>query len=267
MWPFSKKQKQPEAKTDEEKIKQNIAARLVFDPVTMQLKIKPKEPKPPPEVKLECPTCKQALVKYSESRFKCPHCRNWIYFRDYRLVTKEEYAVLREEYNRRRQEEWQRESQAEDLTKLGLTEAMYQQREQELSKTTGVAPKRPAVLLSLFNENIMKVRDLNEREERYNRLAIILNRAGEESFHILKAAAKTGLAALKKEGFVNVSIMTNETCEACNKVNGKVLSIEEALRTMPIPIKECANYPYNETRSFCTCWYSSEYDDAYMDKQ
>ena len=263
MWPFSKKAKQPEVKLDEEKLKQSIAAQLVFDPVTMQLKIKPKEPEETPEVKLECPTCKGVLEKYSMRRFKCPLCRNWIYFRRNRLLSMAEYDQQKQEEYK----QWQRESLAEDLTKLGLNEAMYQQREQELLETTGVAPTKTSVTMSLFNENIMKVRDLNEREERYDRLAIILNRAGEESFHILKAGAKTKLAALKKEGFTNVSLFTSGECEACKPLNGKILSIEEAARTMPLPIKECKNHPYNETRSFCICSYEPEYDDAYLDKQ
>jgi len=53
-------------------------------------------------------------------------------------------------------------------------------------------------------------------------------------------------------------------CEACKQVDGKILSIKEALKTMPIPIKECTNYPYNENRSFCVCSYEPECDDDYM---
>ena len=227
MWPFSKKKKQP-------------------------------------EVKLECPTCKQTLEKYLKNRFKCPHCRNWIYFWDERLVTKEENTLLRDEYYRRRHEERLQQSLTEDLAKLGLSEKMFQRREQELLRTTGVTPKKAAVILSLINETILKLKDLNEMETRYNSLAIILNRGGEESFHVLKSAAKIKLAALRKEGFKNVSILTCQMCEACKQVDGKILSIKEALKTMPIPIKECTNYPYNENRSFCVCSYEPECDDDYM---
>jgi len=199
-----------------------------------------------------------------KNRFKCPHCRNWIYFWDERLVTKEENGRLKDEYYRKRHEEQLQQTLAEDLAKLGLSEKMFQRREQELLRTTGAIPKKAAVILSLFNETILKLKDLNEMEERYHNLAIILNRGGEESFHILKAAAKTKLAALKKEGFKNVSILTCKMCEACKQVDGKVLPIKEVLKTMPIPIKECTNYPYNENHSFCVCSYEPECDDDYM---
>jgi len=253
MWPFIKKAKKPEAKIVEEKPKPEPHPEV--------------KPEPPLMVKLECPTCKQSLERHSRNRFKCPHCRNWIYFLGNRPVTREDHERLREKYYQDRHEECLKQSMAEDLAKLGLNEEMIQQREQDFVRKTGVSPKKFTVVLSLFNETILKLKDLNEMEERYHNLAIILNKGGEESFHILKAAAKTKLAALKKEGFKNVYILTSQMCAACKQVDGEVLSIEEALRTMPIPIKECTNYPYNENRSFCICSYNPEYDDEYWAKQ
>lgn len=274
MWPFSKKIKvllSEEKTLDEEKLKPKIAFQLIIDPETKQLKIKSKESESPRKesestlaVKLECPTCKQALEKYSRFRFKCPHCRNWIYYsRDDRLVTKEEYDRLRAEYN----EAWLQRAKEEELATIGLDEAMIQRRAKDLLTKTGVTQNRFAVIQHLFNETILKLKDLNEMEERYRNLAGILNRAGEESFSILKAAAKTRLAIFRKEGFKNVSIVAGQGCEACRQLDGKVLSITEALRTNPLPIKECANYPWNEELSFCTCWYSSEWDEEYCDRQ
>ncbi|TFG92556.1 MAG: hypothetical protein E4H15_03440 [Syntrophobacterales bacterium] len=264
MWPFTKKEKPPEAKPVEEELKQKIMAQLVFDPVTKQLKIKPKEtesqreePEPAPEVKLECPTCKQTLEKFSYRRFKCPKCRNWIYFKGGRLVTKEERDKIQEEYYRK--------AKADELAEIGITEEMIQQREQELISKTGVKQNRYAVVMSLFNETILKLKSLDEMEEQYIKLAGILNRAGEEMFHILKSAQKTRLAIFRKEGYKNVRIVTHEECEACSKLEGKVLSITEALRRMPLPIKECAAHPWNEDHSFCTCWYSSEEDEEYLE--
>ena len=273
MWPFKKKAKQPEPKSGEEKVKQNIELQVTFDPSTKQLKMKPKEPEQPPkkpvqpkEIKWECPTCKQAFPgRATRSRFKCPHCRNWVYFLGDDLMTKVDHGRLAEKYYQDRYEERYRERMGEDLTAdLGLTEEMLQRREQELLRSTGVQPKKFTVILSLFNETILKVKDLHEMENRYYSLAIILNKAGEECFHILKALAKTKLAALKKEGYKNVSIITGRMCEGCQKVDGKVLSIEEALKTMPIPIRECENFPYNEKHSFCiVCDYVGEVDDEY----
>ena len=262
MWPFTKKEKLPETETVEEEPKQPL--QLKFDPVATQRwldskKAEPekKEPEPAPEVKLECPTCKQKLEKFSYRRFKCPQCRNWIYFKSGRLVTKEESEKIREEYYR--------QAKTVELAKIGMTEEMIQQREQELISKTGTTPNKYSVIQSLFNEITRKVKDLSEKEERYLMLAVILNRAGEESFHILRAAQKTRLAIHRKDGFRNVSIIARGECEVCTRLNGKVFSIKDSLRTMPLPIKECTEHPYNEDLSFCSCWYSSEYDDEYME--
>ena len=135
MWPFTKKEKPSEKKTVEEEPKQPI--QLKFDPVATQrwldskkAESEKKEPEPAPEVKLECPTCKQTLEKFSYRRFKCPQCCNWIYFKAGRLVTKEERDKIQEEYYRK--------AKADELAEIGITEEMIQQREQELISKTGV---------------------------------------------------------------------------------------------------------------------------------
>lgn len=264
MWPFSKKLKQPEVNVDQDKLKQSIAAQLVFDPVTKQLKIKPKEDEPAKKeqgVVLECPYCKHQLAKYSERRFKCTHCHDWIYLRDRRLVTKEKIDRLREEDYKRRREEYLMESVAEDMAKLSITNKMIERREKELTKSAGGTPKRIAVLRSLFNEAILKIQDLHEMEHLNYNFAIALNRAGEESFGYSQAAAKASLTALKKDGYKKVSIFTNMMCDACKALDGEVMRISDALKILPIPIKECQNHPYNEDHTFCVCHYAPEYDD------
>lgn len=264
MWPFPKRAKPPETTTVKEEPK--LPLQLRFDPVATQRWLDSKksesektEPEPAPEVKLECPTCKQKLEKFSYRRFKCPQCRNWIYFKGGRLVTMAERDSIVEESIRK--------ARADELAEIGITEEMIQQREQELISKTGVKQNRYAVIMSLFNETILKLKSLDEMEQRYLKLAGILNRAGEEMFNILQCAQRTRLAFFRKEGFKNVSIVTHEECEACQKLEGKVISITEALRTMPLPIKECAAHPWNEDQSFCTCWYSAEWDNEYIERR
>jgi hypothetical protein len=213
------------------------------------------------EVILECPYCNQQLAKYSEHRFKCPQCHEWIYFRDRRLLTKEENDRLREEEYKRRREEYLMESVAEDMAKLGITEKAIEKREKALAKSSGTVPKKIAVLLSLFNEAIPKILDLHEMEHLYYNFAIALNRNGEESFSYSQAAARTSLAALKKDGYKKVSIFTNLMCDSCKAIDGDVMRISEALKKLPIPIKECQNHPYNDNYTFCVCHYVPEYDE------
>lgn len=130
MWPLKKKPKKPEQEIGNELPKPNIELRVTFDPVTMRVFMKPKEPEsqpepqqepkaapepeqerttqvPPMDTKWECPTCKQAFPpRTTKSRFKCPHCRNWIYFLDDDKLVTEEY---KENYYRERNKEYERE--------------------------------------------------------------------------------------------------------------------------------------------------------------
>ncbi len=269
MWPFGKKAKLSEPKkerADEEKLKQPISAQAVFNTEAKELKIKTNEVESLKPIKLECPICKQSLDRHSRNRFKCPHCRNWIYFLGDNPVTREDHERLAEKYYQDRYKETLRGTMVEELAKIGLAEEKLKGREQELLAKMGVQPQKISVILSLFSETIVKVKDPNEKWERYLSLANILHKGGEDSFHVLQVAQKNKLAALKKEGYRNVSILAGRMCEACRKLDEKVLSIEEALKTTPIPIRDCQNRSEDEKCSFCNCEYLGKVDDEHLMK-
>ncbi|OGP59386.1 MAG: hypothetical protein A2V67_12625 [Deltaproteobacteria bacterium RBG_13_61_14] len=275
MWPFTKKPKQPEPKIEEEKPLLEFEVKVTVDPETVAPPMEPKEPdqpemKPEPLKKTQwkCPTCKQAFPgRATRSRFKCPHCRNWVYFLGDNLVTMEDHGRLAEKYYQDRYRGRLRETMKEELAKMGLTEEKLKRRENELLAKMGVQPQKIFVILSVFNETILKVKNLNEKCERYLSLADILRKGGEDTFHILQIAVKAKLAALRKDGFINVSIIASGMCERCKKVDGKVLSIEQALKTMPIPIRECQNRGEDENYGYCICEYYPEHDDEYWKNQ
>jgi hypothetical protein len=255
MWPFGKKVKQPEARIEKEKLRQDIKG---FESPA-------KKPEPPKEINWECPICIKAIPeRTTRSRFKCPHCRNWVYFLGDNLVTMEDHERLAEKYYQDRHSERLRETMTEELAKIGLTKERLKWREQELLAKMGVQPQKISVILSLFSETILKVKGLYEKWDRYISLADILHKGGEDSFPVLQVAAKTKLAALKKEGYRNVSIIAGGTCPACEKLDGKVISIDQALKTMPIPIRTCKNRSKDEKYAFCNCQYLGKVDDEYM---
>jgi hypothetical protein len=69
-----------------------------------------------------------------------------------------------------------------------------------------------------------------------------------------------------KDKFEHPTTRTNElwqTCPACKRVHEKLLTIEEALRTMPIPIKTCANRADNKSYAFCSCSYFPEDNEEF----
>jgi hypothetical protein len=53
---------------------------------------------------------------------------------------------------------------------------------------------------------------------------------------------------------VKICNSPNGPCDCCKTLNGRIITIEQALRTMPIPNTEC-------THGFCCCFYEVVFDD------
>ena len=70
-------------------------------------------------------------------------------------------------------------------------------------------------------------------------MAHFLRVEGRSFFHVLREIQKCDLMVYKQVGFKKVRILTTkeDSCKACSKLEGKVLTIEEALKTMPLPVK------------------------------
>jgi len=276
MWPFKKKADMPETtktKINPEDLKPKITGQFIFNAEATKRMIEnkvsearkevaPDDPKSiQPGEKLECPFCKQLIEKYSR-RGKCPLCKNWVYFFNGRLYSQEDSRRVKDEFYTKR---YQNRVAGEAISGLGFTEEMIQRREQEMVGTSGMKASRASVFMSLFNENILKVRDMTEKERQYMEAARTLDRMGEDSFHLQKAAALSRLAALKQEKFKKVHILSMNNCDACRELDGEVMTIEEAKKTLPIPIREgCTNRCEGDKYSICVCSYEGEADDEYI---
>lgn len=92
----------------------------------------------------------------------------------------------------------------------------------------------------------------------YNEMAYIVAKEGKEAQHLIKERNKCELNRLKKEGIttkVEILIGDIETsCKYCISLEGKILTIDEALKTMPIP-GDCLNDVFGTGHSFCRCNY------------
>jgi hypothetical protein len=276
MWPFKKKADMPEttkSKIDPEDLKPKTAGKIIFNVEATRRMIEnkasearkelaPDDPKPiHPGEKLECPFCNQLIEKYSR-RGKCPLCKNWVYFFNGRLYSQEDSQRVKNEFYTKR---YQNRAAGEALSGLGFTEEMIQRREQEMAGTSGMKTSRASVFMSLFNESILKVRNMLEKERLYMEAARTLNRMGEDSFHLQKAAALSRLAWLKQKKFTEAYILSMNNCDACRALDGKVMTIEEAKKTLPIPIREgCTNRCEGDKYSICVCYYEGAADDEYI---
>jgi len=103
--------------------------------------------------------------------------------------------------------------------------------------------------------------DLHKKSMDHYEKAINLSKKGKDPFKQLWLASKIRLLRYKKSEVVKkVSILSGDGCVSCKKQNGKIYSISEALKKMPIPNKNCSYHlhPKNKKYSFCRCIYLPE---------
>jgi len=218
---------------------------------------------------IECPYCGETLEQKPQRKKKCPFCSNTIHIRSGNLVTEEKADEIdkeREEERLRQREEKEKERQRRHLENLcerfEFSVEEFQKREQEFSeKMGGAKPSQIDVVLSLFNEGIVK-RKYAKTGIPYYDMALFLNENNRECFHILQLATKMQLKGYQKQEFVtHVGIISSGGCPLCEKLDGKEMTVEEALETMPIPNKDCTFHLYDEKRGFCRCTYYPEVKD------
>jgi hypothetical protein len=205
--------------------------------------------------RIKCPYCGETLEQKPQRKKKCPFCSNTIYVRSGKLVTEKQANEIDKE-----REEEREKGYIEDLCeRFAFSAEEYQKREQELSgKMGGAKPNQVDVVLSLFNEGIVK-RKYAKTGIPYYDVALFLNENNKECFHILQQAIKMELKGYQKQEFVtHVGITSSKGCALCEKLDGKIMTVEEALETMPIPNKDCTFHLYDEKRGFCRCSYYPE---------
>jgi len=91
--------------------------------------------------------------------------------------------------------------------------------------------------------------------------AIELCKAGRNFINLLQKHHKSELLYYKKTGVIEkVVILTagNNSCEHCQKLDHKILTIAEALETMPLPVKHCTADVFGTGKGFCRCVYAPE---------
>lgn len=95
---------------------------------------------------------------------------------------------------------------------------------------------------------------MKDKMEYWDR-AYKLYKEGKEFHKDLGEAARCDLRRYQSEGVKIVEILAagDSSCDKCKSLNGKQIAIKEALKTMPIPVKDCG-------RGFCRCCYTPVVD-------
>lgn len=148
------------------------------------------------------------------------------------------------------------------LKEYGVDPNEFLNAKTEFYKRHGKELSSNDVVWGLFNKLVgEKARegDLQDLHGIYYAMALFLNQEGRSHNHVLKIAKKMTLQGYKASGAAKVRISTaGDPCEACKPLNNKLLTIEEALKEMPIPHKGCTFKLYNEKWGWCRCDYAPE---------
>ena len=204
-----------------------------------------------------CPYCKYTLEKKPTRKKKCSNCNNFIFVRT--LPSTRQKVLVTENEAKKIDLEWDkvnyRKNAINQLNSYDINEKDYDNRKKELSKKLNSEANDGDVVWSLLNEQLnkkMKDNDFGFLSMIYNDMARILNKEGKDCFTYLQQAIKMDLLRLQQSSFNKVEISTCgiNSCEACQKLDSKVFTIEEALEKMPIPYKECTH-----EIGYCRCCY------------
>jgi len=141
-----------------------------------------------------------------------------------------------------------------ELEHYGMNAKGFLKERKKLARKLGSDVPSKEAIWSLLNILVGKTKDIQALGQIYCDMAVFLNQEGKDFFVPLQQSVKMKLLWL--EGSVKkVEIMSGGGCEVCRKLDGKKLSIEEALKKMPIPVRECENYLYDAKQGFCRCTY------------
>jgi len=200
--------------------------------------------------KIKCPYCQNTLEKKPSRKTSCPFCKKNIYVKSNKLVTEEEAKAIEQKWKFIR-----------DLEKLRISEKEYNIHRAKVAKKFGFEPKFFDVAWTILNAKTLelaKSRSFDSLSIHYYEMALFLCREGKEFFCVLQQSRKTQLESFKTAAISikKVEIMSAGNCPSCLKLDKKTLTIEEALKTMPIPNKDCTHILYGGKRGFCSCSYT-----------
>lgn len=208
-----------------------------------------------------CPYCEAILDKRPQRKKKCPECDNYIYVKT--LPTTQEKVLVTESQASEIDAEWARRNWRQrwltSLFSLGISEANFEQVKSRISAKLKKDASDKDVVWSLLNQAIQNNSDdFNLLHRIHYTMALFLDEEKRDFKPLLVDAARLQIMYYKQRGVSEVRIMSagaGNSCESCQKQDGKIYTVDEALRLMPIPCDECAKPGLSGQLGFCRCQY------------
>lgn len=140
----------------------------------------------------------------------------------------------------------------------GITKKDFNNEKNRLSIGNKLEVNSVDVCLSLYDKLIQHTKDLSLLKLIYFEKAFLIYNIGGDFFEDLQMSAKMELTAYKQQGIKKVSVLTcgNASCPECQKLSGKVYTIDKALEEKPVPCKACSFKLYEGRNGWCRCQYT-----------
>lgn len=188
-----------------------------------------------------CPHCEKVLPKMPKARSKCPSCREWIYIWHNPKLGRPQLIT----------------SETADKLRAAMNEYYTMGSKKERHERWADLNRR---LLDATRQN-----DLWEIGSLHFEQALQLHQEGKDFFKVLQLHAKFKLLDYQQQGHKKVQIMGgSDSCPNCQRlVVGKLITIVQALKEMPVPCNECTMDVENPEAEghepgWCRCNYTAQ---------
>ena len=198
-----------------------------------------------------CPSCGVLLKRQPKRKKRCPACGEDIYVRFKQnlflscLLTRENALC------------------SDALMSMGMGKDDFHAAKAELTKRFGKEPSSTDIIWHLYNSRIIPNLGTHANAHVvYYQMALFNYRLGRPFFELLQQACRSELRSYEgKSWIMRVKIRSDGGCPACQKLEGKIIGLEKALKTMPIPCRECTYRLQGGPPGFCRCDYLPVIED------
>lgn len=205
---------------------------------------------------VSCPNCGKALATIPTRTAKCTLCKKPIIIRTDRTTKAKIYLTEAHghDFDLKRKAQAARNKALRLTQDIGLSVAHFTAKEKQLS-LHGPTPTPHDIFWSLANDALKLYSQQGKWQDLkmvYWTLARLQFENNQPHLDFLRAAATAELQHLRSVDIVKgARIAAGQACELCRRNNGRVYTIEEALREMPIPNPNCQNV-------WCRCVWMAE---------
>jgi uncharacterized Zn finger protein (UPF0148 family) len=216
-----------------------------------------------PQTQSICPYCGVTLEKRPQRKKKCPSCGNFIYVKT--LPTTREKVLVTESQAEEIEKQWaamyERRKWRDTLASYGISEADYDKEKLRLARQLGREVKDREIAWTLFSRLLRSTTDLQSLKMINYQMALFVEEDSGDFRPFLEKAAELELLNYKRSRVVRkvqvLSAGAGNSCEVCFEQDGKVYTIDEALKLKPIPCKGCTHTLSGKRAGFCRCLYNA----------